>query len=105
MAALSIAERLLSLEQRITNLESFFPTATLPVDAEPNMDGPQDALARALNVRLAKTLYAAGLRTPDAVRSASDEELLAIDGIGDKALAFIRQQLRTAGSADLRSAA
>jgi len=46
-----------------------------------------------LNVNLVRTLMAGGYVTPHAVSSASDDELLAIKGVGDKALKLIRQEL------------
>lgn len=46
-----------------------------------------------LNVNLVRTLMAGGYVTPQAVISASDDELLAVKGIGEKALKLLRQEL------------
>lgn len=54
----------------------------------------QIELSQLLNVRLAGVLAKAGYASADAVKAASDEELLAIAGIGEKALALIREQVK-----------
>ena len=61
--------------------------------------GP-DALAEYLNGRLASVLLVAGLDSPEKVRRASDEELLALSGIDRKMLALIRRKLGVAAAAE-----
>ena len=55
-------------------------------------DGP-DALAYALGGKLAALLLAGGYGAVAAVRAASDEALLAIQGISARRLQLIREQL------------
>jgi hypothetical protein len=50
-------------------------------------------LAERLNSRLAGMLTAAGFADVESVRAATDEQLLAIDGIGQKGLELIRGRL------------
>ena len=45
------------------------------------------------NARLAAVLVRAGYTSVEAVAAAPDEALLAIDGVGDKALQLIRQKV------------
>ena len=45
------------------------------------------------NARLAAVLVRAGYTSVEAVAAAPDEALLAVDGVGDKALAAIRARL------------
>ena len=56
---------------------------------------PQDFLRMVkeagVNVRIAKALYTAGIRTPEAVCRQSDEALLAIPGVGPATLRKLRQ--------------
>lgn len=56
---------------------------------------PQDFLRMVkeagVNVRIAKALYTAGIRTPEAVCRQSDEALLAIPGVGPATLKKLRQ--------------
>ena len=57
---------------------------------------PQTAeggLAQVLNSRMAWVLMRGGLETVEAVRAASDADLLAIDGINIKALGAIREKV------------
>ncbi len=51
------------------------------------------------SVHLVRLLEANGYATPLAVASASDEELLAINGVGPKGLAALREILGRAGNA------
>ncbi len=55
-------------------------------------DGP-DALALALNSRLAAALVAGGFGTLAAVQAASDAELLAVPGLTPKGLKLIREKV------------
>lgn len=50
-------------------------------------------LTELLSAPVAKALIEAGLDTVDLVRAASDEELLAVEGIGAKTLSYIREQV------------
>jgi hypothetical protein len=53
-----------------------------------------ERLAQVLgNSRLAAVLVRAGYTSPEAVAEAPDEALLAIDGVGDRALKVIREKL------------
>ncbi len=45
------------------------------------------------NLKLVRVLQDAGYRTPGMVQMATDEELLALDGIGPKSLAVVREVL------------
>jgi hypothetical protein len=51
------------------------------------------ALAALVNGRLAAILLRAGYETPGQVQAATDAELLAVDGISEKALALIREKV------------
>lgn len=55
---------------------------------------PESAtLAALLNGRVAAILLRGGYGTPAQVRAASDAELLALDGVSEKALAMIREKV------------
>jgi hypothetical protein len=58
---------------------------------------PTDALDVLLNDRVARALRAAGLDTVEAVAAATDEALLAINGIGPNTLREIRQVIPFGG--------
>jgi hypothetical protein len=58
---------------------------------------PTDALDALLNDRVARALRAAGLDTVEAVAAATDEALLAINGIGPNTLREIRQVIPFGG--------
>lgn len=64
---------------------------TDPGDAGDNT--PKSELAEALGDDIAATLEAAGYTTAEQVRSAGEEELGAINGIGPKSLEKIRAEL------------
>lgn len=51
-------------------------------------------LAQLLNSRLAAVLIQAGYGSVAAVKAASDSELLAVPGVGEKALASIRERIQ-----------
>lgn len=50
-------------------------------------------LTELLSAPVAKALTEAGLDTVDLVKAASDEKLLAVEGIGAKTLSYIREQV------------
>jgi hypothetical protein len=88
-AALGIADRLLALEAAVAELRALVQGQVVTV-------GPSDVehLAQRLgNARLATVLVRAGYTSPEALAAAPDEALLAIDGVGDKALQVIRAKL------------
>lgn len=57
------------------------------------LSGP-DALAFALNGKLAAVLVAGGYDSPAAVAAASDDQLLAVWGINAKAVKLIRERIK-----------
>lgn len=61
---------------------------------QPASTSPRDFLLAVkdagVNVRIAKALYTAGIRTPEAVSEQSDETLLAIRGVGPATLKKLR---------------
>ncbi len=63
------------------------PPASVQEDAQPFF---RDVKAAGINVRIARALYAAGLRTAEQVRAADDRELLAMPGIGVATLRKLR---------------
>ena len=90
-AASGIGERLLALEVAVAELRALIG-ASKPVPAtEPTA---VEQLAQQLgNARLAAVLVRAGYTSVEAVMAAPDEALLAVDGVGEKALAAIRARL------------
>lgn len=66
------------------------PNAPQPIDDQP--ETPADEWG-GLSVALVQTLMKGGFATPGAVEQATDDELLAINGVGQKALATIRKGL------------
>lgn len=62
---------------------------SIPAVADVNAD----ELGALLNTRLARALAAGGFRTTDDVRSATDDALLAVDGINEKGVALIREKI------------
>ena len=91
-AASGIGDRLLMLERAVAELQAALLIAG---GASPTAE-PSDLeqLAQRLgNARLAAVLVRAGYTSPEAVMAAGDEALLAIDGVGDKALQVIRAKL------------
>jgi hypothetical protein len=101
-SALGVAERLLALEAAVAELRTLVQgmeqgaTAVAPTPAVPA--GDLQRLEQALgNARMAAVLVRAGYTSPEAVAAAPDAALLAIDGIGDKALAAIRARLPGSG--------
>lgn len=59
----------------------------------PERDAPGADPWRGLNNALVRLLAQADYATPEAVRAAADSDLLAISGIGPKALELIREKL------------
>ena len=83
-----IGDRLLALEASVATLQAelqaFMGAAKAAPAAEPTA---VELLARQLgNGRLAAVLVRAGYTSVEAVAAAPDEALLAVDGVGDKAL-------------------
>ncbi|MFO1130396.1 MAG: hypothetical protein U1E16_00060 [Hyphomicrobiales bacterium] len=86
-----IADRLLALEAAVAELRTLIGGSNPGPAPEPTA---MEHLAQQLgNARLAAVLVRAGYTSIDAVAAAPDEALLAVDGIGDKALATIRARL------------
>ncbi len=76
------------------------PVRCESVSAEPAAvgSGTEDALAEVLkNGRLAAVLARAGYGTTTAVAGAGDAQLLAIDGVSEKALRQIRERIPAVG--------
>ena len=94
-AASGIADRLLALELAVAALQAELRTligAGEPAPAPPATE--LELLAQRLgNARLAAVLVRAGYTSVEAVAAAPDAALLAIDGVGDKALKAIREKL------------
>jgi hypothetical protein len=95
-SALGVAERLLALEAAVAELRMLVQGATAVAPATQPNDLTQlsDRLG---NARLAAVLVRAGYTSPEAVAAAPDGALLAIDGVGDKALRVIRARLPGSG--------
>lgn len=71
-----------------------------PEEPEPQAEAPtatdnssDPAPWRGLNVAMVRLLISAGYPNPAAVQAATDDDLLAIDGVGPKAVAKIRKEL------------
>jgi hypothetical protein len=101
-AASGIAERLLALEMAVAELRELATSVALgagkpaptPEPAIKNEPSGVEQLAQWLgNSRLAAVLVRAGYTSVEAVAAAPDEALLAVDGVGDKALKAIREKL------------
>ena len=90
-AASGIAERLLALEMAVAELRMLIGAGS-PAPA-PAPTALEQMAQRLGNARLAAVLVRAGYTSVEAVASTPDEALLAIDGVGDKALAAIRARL------------
>lgn len=80
------AVRLLAKELYLaqTNMADKTPTATTEAG---------HTLAGVLNSKLAATLAAGGYADIESVRAATDDQLLAVAGMNDKALKLIREKL------------
>ena len=90
-----IGERLLALELAVAALQAELRTL-MGAGTPPPPSAPTalEQLAQQLgNARLAAVLVRAGYTSREAVAAAPDEALLAIDGIGDKALKTIREKV------------
>ncbi|MFN8469027.1 MAG: hypothetical protein U0X20_25950 [Caldilineaceae bacterium] len=57
------------------------------------LSGPERLVQTLGNARLAAVLVRAGCVSPEAVAAAADEDLLAIDGVSERALRLIRARL------------
>ena len=100
-----IGDRLLALEAAVSALQAEMRQmattvasgAGTPAPPEPtikNEPSGLELLAQRLgNARLAAVLVRAGYTSTEAVAAAPDAALLAIDGVGDKALKFIREKV------------
>lgn len=121
--AKGVAERLLALEAAVAGLQKQMRTVAKSRSgaAEPAKRAPEgpadppaaeseagsegalkeagepsgpDRLAQALgNSRLAAVLVRAGFPSPEDVAAASDEALLAVEGLGEKALRSVREKV------------
>lgn len=76
------------------------PAPTVAVSPAPAQPAAPQASPRAflnelreagVNVRIARALYTAGVRSPDIVRNSADETLLAIRGVGPATLRRLRE--------------
>jgi predicted solute-binding protein len=89
---MSIADRLLALELAVAELQTAVRGRASPALSPPATE--TERLAQLLgNSRLAAVLARAGYATPELVAAAPDAALLAVDGIGDKALKLIREKV------------
>ncbi|MFN8466323.1 MAG: hypothetical protein U0X20_12270 [Caldilineaceae bacterium] len=101
MNAPGIGERLLALELAVAGLQAELkgivgagkptPTPEPAVKSEPS--GIEQLAQRLGNARLAAVLARAGYTSTEAVAAAPNEALLAVDGVGDKALKLIREKV------------
>ena len=99
--ARGIGDRLLALEAAVAALQGELRTwigagtpAPSPEPAIKNEPSGLEQLAQQLgSARLAAVLVRAGYTSPEAVAAAPDAALLAIDGVGDKALKAIRDKV------------
>ncbi len=89
--ASGIGDRLLALEAAVAELRTLIGAATTAPAAEPT--GLEELAHQLGNARLAAVLVRAGYTSIEAVAAAPDEALLAVDGVGEKALATIRARL------------
>ena len=94
-AAGGIGDRLLALELAVAALQAELQAAIgAGVAAPPAAPTGVEELAERLgNARLAAVLVRAGYTSSEAVAAAPDEALIAIDGVGEKALKVIRERL------------
>lgn len=53
----------------------------------------EDDMVGLLNARMLKALRDAGFADSAAIRAASDEDLLAVNGLGEKGLALVRERV------------
>ena len=83
-----IGERLLALEVAVAELRTLIG-ASKPAPA-PEHTAIEQLAQQLGNSRLAAVLVRAGYTSVEAVAAAPDEALLAVDGVGEKALAAIR---------------
>ena len=91
-AAMGVAERLLALESAVADLQAAVRRRVAPAPPPPAAN--TERLAQQVgNNRLAAILAHAGYGSPAAVAAATDEQLLAIDGVAEKALKLIREKV------------
>ena len=89
----TVAALLADLLARVAAVESTLQNAGAAGAEIPQVvDGP-DALAYALNSRLAAVLLAGGFGSLAAVQAASDEDLLGVAGVTAKGLKLIRERV------------
>ena len=96
-----IGDRLLALEAAVATLQAELKQivgagvpAPLPEPIVKNEPSSLEQLAQRLgNARLAAVLVRAGYTSVDAVAAAPDDALLAVDGVGEKALKSIREHV------------
>ncbi len=84
-----LADAVRELRRRVARLEDVAEAAESGQEVEEQSDG-----FGGLPPRLVRVLVAAGFETPRAVRVATDDQLLAIDGVGRRTLQMIREALR-----------
>lgn len=96
----SIAERLLLLEKQVDELmaakaeEASGPRSPARRDNQPQRQaGRGPYLGPAISQRIHEALWGAGFDTLEKLRAASDEELLAVPGVGRSTLTHIRTAL------------
>ena len=91
-AAMGIAERLLALELAVGELQTVVRGVSFPASqaCATNTERLEHLLG---NLRLVSVLARAGYATPETVAAATDEALLAVDGVGEKALRMIRERV------------
>lgn len=89
-AAMGIAERLLALETAVAALQAEVRGEEAPA---PPPTGAERLAQLLGSARLASVLVRAGYTSPEAVGAASDEALLAVDGVAEKTLRLIREKV------------
>ena len=109
MNAPGIGERLLALETAVAELRALIQgvlgTTSKPEPAVQSEPSELEHLAQRLgNARLAAVLVRAGYTSIEAVAAAPDAALLAVDGVGDKALKLIPRESRITAAAMATSA-
>ena len=93
MGALGIGERLLALEVAVTALQAEVRTLIGAGTPAPGSTALEQMAQQLGNARLAAVLVRAGYTSVEAVAAAPDEALIAVDGVGEKALKAIRARL------------
>ena len=93
MNARGIGERLLALEAAVAALQAEVRTLIGAGVSAPVPTALEQMAQQLGNARLAAVLVRAGYTSLEAVAAAPDEALIAIDGVGEKALKAIRARL------------